>query len=211
TLLVLLSAVYFKGVWKTRFDEARTMAGEFSARGGRKSLPMMSQSGTFKYSEDARLRAVKLPYGGDRRSMLIFLPTDDAAFLEFLSGLSPRGWQQRLAALRETAGEVVLPRFELCYETPLEETLGDLGAALALRPGADFSALCDAPAFVTEVRHKATVAVTEEGTVAAAVTSAVVGRSLSRGFRLVVDRPFFCVIKDNATDLILFAGAVTSP
>jgi serpin B len=143
--------------------------------------------------------------------MLIFLPPDDAAFRLFLSGLSLRGWRQRLASLNAAAGEVVLPRFNLCYEAALEDALRDLGAAVALGPGANFSALCDAPAFVSEVRHKAAIEVTEEGTTAAAATSAVMGRSLPGGFRLVVDRPFFCVVKDNATDAIVFAGAITNP
>ncbi|MET0647933.1 MAG: serpin family protein [Pyrinomonadaceae bacterium] len=211
TLLVLLSAVHFKGVWKKRFDESRTRTGEFSSPGGVLKLPMMRQSGLFKYFEDARLCAVELPYKGGRRSMLIFLPEDETAFREFLGGLNLRDWQRRLSGLRETDGEVVLPRFRLSYETGLEDALDDLGAAHAFHPGADFSALCDGPAYVSEVRHKAAVEVTEEGTVAAAVTSVMVGRSLSAGFRFVVDRPFFCFIKDNASDAIMFAGAITSP
>lgn len=212
TLLVVLSAVHFKGVWKTRFDASRTRAGEFYLPGGgQKSVPLMSQSGTFKHFAGERLSAVELPYAGDRRSMLIFLPADEAAFRRFLSGLSLRGWRRRLSGLGAAAGEVVLPRFDLRYEAALEDPLRDLGAAVALGPGADFSALCDAPAFVGEVRHKAAIEVTEEGTTAAAATSAVMGRSLTERFRLVVDRPFFCVVKDNATDAILFAGAITNP
>ncbi|MET0626079.1 MAG: serpin family protein, partial [Pyrinomonadaceae bacterium] len=211
-LLVLLSAVHFKGVWKSRFDESKTRAGEFSAPGGApRSLPMMRQSGRFKYSGDARVRAVELPYRGDRRSMLIFLPADETAFAEFLGDLNLRDWQRRLSALRETDGEVVMPRFKLSYETNLGDALAGLGAAPVFDPRADFSALCDGPAYVSEVRHKAAVEVTEEGTVAAAVTAVVMSRSLSAGFRLVVDRPFFCVIKDNASDAIIFAGAIKSP
>lgn len=212
TLLVLLSAVHFKGAWKTRFDESRTKAGEFYLPGGgRKSVPLMSRLGTFKHFADERLSVIELPYGGDRRSMLIFLPPDEAAFRQFLSGLSLRSWRQRLASLSVAAGEVALPRFDLCYEVALEDALRELGAAVALDPGADFSALCDAPAFVSEVRHKAAIKVTEEGTIAAAATSAVMGRSLAGRFRIVVDRPFVCVVKDNATDAILFAGAITNP
>lgn len=212
TLLVLLSAVHFKGVWKNRFDETRTRPGEFSTPGGvRKSVPMMWQSGTYGYSEDSRVRALELPYRGGRRSMLIFLPADEAAFREFIGNLNPRDWQRRLSRLREASGELVLPRFQLSYEIELEAALRALGAAPIFNPGANFSALCDAPAYVSEIRHKAAIEVTEEGTVAAAVTSVVMTRSLSDRFHFVVDRPFCCIIKDNATDAILFAGAITDP
>jgi serpin B len=57
--------------------------------------------------------------------------------------------------------------------------------------------------------------VNEEGTEAAAVTS--VGVALTSAqmpdepFQMIVDRPFFCAIRDNQTGTILFMGSIREP
>jgi serpin B len=53
------------------------------------------------------------------------------------------------------------------------------------------------------------VEVNEEGTEAAAVT----GVSMTRGIpdEMIVNRPFFLVIRDNQTGTILFMGSIVEP
>jgi serpin B len=58
------------------------------------------------------------------------------------------------------------------------------------------------------------VEVNEEGTEAAAVTS--IGMVLTsmmpqRSFSMVVDRPFFCAIRDSQTGALLFMGSIVDP
>ena len=67
---------------------------------------------------------------------------------------------------------------------------------------------------IDEVRHKTFVDVNEEGTEAAAVTAVTMMRASfmpKRTFRMVVDRPFFCAIRDNQSGAILFMGAIVDP
>ncbi len=68
---------------------------------------------------------------------------------------------------------------------------------------------------ITAVLHKAFVEVNEEGTEAAAATSIEMGIESAREepepFTMVVDRPFFCAIRDRETSTILFMGTITSP
>jgi len=67
---------------------------------------------------------------------------------------------------------------------------------------------------ITRVRHKACVAVNEEGTEAAAATAVMVGVtsvSIRRTFRMVIDRPFFWAIRDRQTGVLLFLGSVVDP
>jgi len=69
--------------------------------------------------------------------------------------------------------------------------------------------------FISSVKHKSICEVNEEGTVAAAVTS-VTGTATSiqqprEKFVMKVDRPFFFVIRDNLTGIVLFMGSVTNP
>jgi serpin B len=67
--------------------------------------------------------------------------------------------------------------------------------------------------YVSYVRQKTFVEVNEEGTEAAAVTDIGI-RATSvppPPVEMIVDRPFFCAIVDDATGLILFMGAIIDP
>jgi serpin B len=85
---------------------------------------------------------------------------------------------------------------------------------VAFSNGADFSRLTEGDNIqISDVYHQAFVAVDENGTEAAAAT-AVVGVRTSAPvmeFELRVDRPFIYLIRDLATDTILFMGRVTDP
>jgi serine protease inhibitor len=70
-------------------------------------------------------------------------------------------------------------------------------------------------AFISRVKHKTFAEVNEEGTEAAAVTSVEVSVTSvmqpRKTFRMVVDHPFFCAIRDNKTGTLLFMGSITDP
>ena len=111
----------------------------------------------------------------------------------------------------------MLPRFKLEYEVTLNSTLKTLGMETAFDPQrADFSGMYSKSAranvFIGEIKHKTFVEVNEEGTEAAAVTSGGMRvTSFVPPFNMTVDRPFFCVIRDNQTGTILFMGAIVAP
>jgi len=219
-ILFLINATYFKGRWARPFDPARTKERPFTLLGGQvKQLPMMSQSGSYKYYRGKNFQAVTLPYGENRRwSMKIFLPDQNSGLKEFLSQLNAANWQQWLAGFKMTNGSIALPRFKLEYEASLKAPLGALGMGTAFDEArADFSRLCAPPprVYIDDVKHKTFLEVNEEGTKAAAVTAvgvAATGRPAPRpGFTMVVDRPFFLAIDDSETGVLLFLGAVTEP
>jgi len=64
---------------------------------------------------------------------------------------------------------------------------------------------------ISKVIHKAFVEVNEEGTEAAAATALTMVMGLMPRFRMIVDRPFFCAIRDNETGVLLFMGFVLDP
>ena len=67
--------------------------------------------------------------------------------------------------------------------------------------------------YISGVKHKTYVDVSEKGTEAAAVTSVecvATSVQLDR-FSMIVDRPFFFTINDEKTGTILFMGAVNEP
>ncbi|XP_053207989.1 serine protease inhibitor 42Dd-like [Panonychus citri] len=66
---------------------------------------------------------------------------------------------------------------------------------------------------VNSVVHKVFISVNEEGTEAAASTAILIARSGRPAFptRFVVNRPFLFLIRDTATNVILFIGIVRRP
>lgn len=215
TLLMLVNAIYFKGEWTEPFNRQLTQDGPFTLAGGQQvQHPMMAQRGRFRYLEDRAFQAVALPYGGGRVCMYIFLPRGDLA--DFTNHLSGKRWESWMSHFSSTEGRLVLPRFRAEYEAKLNDALKSLGMGIAFDQRADFGAMVDdgERLRIDEVRHKTFVEVNEEGTEAAAVTSVGMMRASfapKKTFSMVVDRPFFCAIRDERSGTILFMGAINNP
>ena len=215
-VMFLINALYFKGTWTKEFDKKKTKERIFTLLDGtRKKHPMMSQSGSYRYYKGKNFQAVSLPYGNETVSMYIFLPDKNSSLEEFLDDLDVENWKKWMSKFHKMNGSIVLPRFKLEYEIVLNDVLSYLGMEVAFNPRqANFEGMCSIPpnVFIQEVKHKTFVEVNEEGTEAAAVTSVRMGlTSVRRTFRIIVDRPFFCAIRDNKTGAILFMGSIVEP
>ena len=64
-------------------------------------------------------------------------------------------------------------------------------------------------AWINSVKHKAVIEIDEQGSEAAAATSVEIRVTsvAPEGFSIVFDRPFFYVIRDDETGILLFCGA----
>jgi serpin B len=109
-----------------------------------------------------------------------------------------------------------MPKFEFDSEFGLKDTLADMGMPVAFSPDeADFSGMTgNSELFISDVIHKAFVAVDEAGTEAAAATAVIVGTTsmpTEPPVEVTVDRPFIFLIRDIETGSILFVGRVLNP
>jgi serpin B len=96
----------------------------------------------------------------------------------------------------------------------LENTLPGMGMPTAFGPGADFSGINGyGEIWITNVIHQARVEVDEQGTEAGAATAIIFGNGTQPEEPLTfnVDHPFLFVIRERATDNILFMGKVADP
>jgi serpin B len=219
SILFLVNAIYFKGKWTVEFKKENTKEESFTLSGGsQKKHPMMRQSGEYDYFAGKDFQAVSLPYGDRRVSMYIFLPAKGSSLAEFQKSLTADNWEKWMEELDNTPGDIVVPRFRVEYEVELNDALQALGMGLAFdHDRANFSKMVmnGEQVAINKVKHKTFAEVNEEGTEAAAATSAevtVTSVQVPRErFRMVVDRPFFCVIRDNETGAILFMGAINDP
>ncbi len=212
-ILLLLNAIYFKGMWHRQFDKEATSEGTFSLPdGGRKTTLMMHQSGRYRYFENRQFQAASLPYGDGRVSMYLFLPNKKTSLTEFQKNLNWESWNVWMSQFREVEGDISVPRFKVEYEAELKEALEALGMGIAFRSGANFEGMCAGPLQISVVRHKSYMEVNEEGTEASAATAVSMARGFPpERFSMIVDRPFFCAIRDDQTGLNLFTGVLLDP
>lgn len=233
---VLLNAVYFKGSWATAFPKEKSQGSRrrkvsggpfpetFHPTGGEPfEIKLMSVDEEFEYAEGAGWKAVRLPYKGGRLAMIAVLPAENtalAALREKLDGPLWRGLRAEFG--RPRSGLVAIPRFKFAETYDMNAPLSRLGMKLPFdRVRADFSNMARPgdvreELFITQVTQKTFVAVDEEGTEAAAVTSvlmAVRGSAAPRvePFRFVANRPFLFVIEEIESGTILFIGEVHDP
>ncbi len=170
-------------------------------------------------------QAVALPYGAGRYRALLVLPADASpaglAALASAPGAAPL--RALRAALRPARVALSLPRFRLEYGVAsLAKPLRAMGLAPAFDAGPNdgpngtggFALLSDDPeVHLSDVLHKAVLEVTEEGTVAAAATVAVMAtRSMpAPPERVTFDRPFLLALEEVDSGAPLFLGAVVRP
>jgi serpin B len=108
-----------------------------------------------------------------------------------------------------------MPKFTFRTQSALRPALSALGMPTAFSPDqADFSGMAKADKLrIADVLHEAFIAVDEDGTEAAAATAVIFEATSapSKTIDLVIDRPFFFAIRDDATGAILFFGRVVDP
>lgn len=215
--MFLINAIYFKGQWTEKFEQQKTQERPFFlANGSQKRHPLMQQNGKYRYYETDQFQAVSLPYGKERLSFYVFLPKEKLNLSAFYKNLTAENWQTWMQSFSQREGSIQLPKFKLSYDVDLKDALSALGMATAFDASkADFSKLSSATTKIDQVKHKTFVEVNEEGTEAAAVTSVgIVATSVQieqKPFEMIVNRPFFCAIRDNQTGEILFMGAINNP
>ena len=216
TRLVLTNAIYFKAKWITPFDSNATRDGPFTRLNGETiTTPLMNLTSTFPYAEGTDYQAIQMDYHGDA-ALVVLLPAA-GTFQAFEAALTAERLREILDGLEPRHVVLTLPK--LNYTSPsvkLRPALEGLGMTDAFAEGtADFSGMDGTrKLFVSDVHHKATLIVDEEGTEAAAASAAVMqamSAQLEPPTEMRVDRPFILLIRDQPTGAILFAGRIVDP
>lgn len=217
-ILVLLSAIFFKGKWEIPFNPEHTENLPFRTPQGVEHVPTMWQEGKFRYLETDTFQAIRLPYAGGNFSMYIFLPKEGYSPGDLLESLNARSLEDSIAAMQEKQGEIFLPRLQVTFEKTMNDLLQELGIREAFDPArADFGGILPVSpaqnAYLSEVRHKASLEVNEEGTTASGATAGVIGITgiFLDHFVMRVDHPFVLGIRDEERGTLLFSGVIENP
>ena len=215
-IMFLINAIYFYGSWKNGFNPSNTHNDIFyAADKSQPSVSFMSEEFTSNYIRSDSYSGVELPYGsGKGFSMYVMMPLDaNQSIRDFAASFDLNAFAENLQNANSSKFLITIPKWEYSYSVKdFKDILSDMGMGDAFSGNANFSKMYSFPMHLTRVVHKTYIKVSEDGTVAAAVT-AVGGGATSVGppreFKL--NHPFLYLIVEKQTGSILFAGAVNDP
>ncbi|KFV51638.1 hypothetical protein N341_01653, partial [Tyto alba] len=217
TMLVLVNAIYFKGIWRTAFKEDSQKFPFSVTKQESRPVQMMCQNSTFKVAAVAaeEIKILELPYASGQLSMLVLLP-DDVSGLEQLENkinfekltewTSPNVMETKRV-------KVYLPRMKIEGKYNLTSVLVALGMTDLFNPLANLSGISSAENLkISEAIHEAYMEVNEEGSEMAGSSGVMEDIKYSSEFEeFRADHPFLFLIKHNPTNSILFFGRYCSP
>ncbi|XP_074046959.1 neuroserpin [Macrotis lagotis] len=222
THLALINAVYFKGNWKSQFRPENTRTFSFTKDDESEAqIPMMYQQGEFYYGEFSDgsneaggiYQVLEIPYEGDEISMMLVLSRQEVPLVTLEPLVKPQLIEEWANSVKKQKVEVYLPRFTVEQEIDLKDVLKGLGISEVFNRNADFSALSDnKEIFLARAVHKSFIEVNEEGSEAAAASGMIaISRMAVLYPQVIVDHPFFFLIRNRRTGTILFMGRVMHP
>lgn len=170
TRMVLANAIYFKGDWKTPFDEARTREEDFTlADGGTAKVPLMGKDSmpsvrygaftaegalfdtpkmtdrqtpeTALYPGENGFAVVELPYRGGDLAMVVIAPNRADGLDALERRLDGEKLNRWVGQLHQRKVNVFLPKFKAETSYDLVGTLTAMGMGSAFGAQADFSGM----------------------------------------------------------------------
>ncbi len=211
TVMNLTNAIYFNGEWTHKFNRNLTKPYTFKKLDQtRVNIAVMQQTRDFRYYEHPSWFGLEMTYGGNERwAMYTFMPKKIGSLKKLTEWLVVNWKDVRTQFESDQPIMVYYPIFKMENTFHLIPTLANQGINRIFSMGANFSRMTDEKVFIGEVIHKTYIRVNEDGTEAAAVTSAWPMTGGPSG--LFFDHPFTYIIAERSTGLILFIGQVMDP
>lgn len=210
TVLALVNALYLRASWLEPFDTASTIDAPFTLLDGSEiETTMMNGQSSASAAGDGWVAATKSYVGG--LSAEFILP-DEGRFDDVASNLT--AVLEDIEQHRTSGAQLSVPRFDTRTSTELSPVLKALGLTAPYATGGLLGIADDPRLAIDQVIHEAFVAMDEEGTEAAAATVVLVAATSGPAtppVAVVLDRPFFYRIVDDASGATLFIGQITDP
>ncbi|KAK8775490.1 hypothetical protein V5799_031165 [Amblyomma americanum] len=220
TGVILVSAIYFRGLWELPFPTSSTSRHEFNVNSKTKvEVDMMHQKQEFAIarSDELKARAIEMPYKGGKASMVILLPDDIDGLSHLEHHLSHCKLSTILADLKETPNvQVSLPKLSFQQGLSLKSTLTAMGLNDLFSTSCDLSGMFKTgrPS-VFELVHRVFLQIdeggTEPGPATAGEASAPAGPEAAQTTEFLVDHPFMLLVLKSKSDVVLFIGSVRRP
>ena len=182
TVLILINAIYFKGTWLEKFFELDTKKRNFKNYDGKvvKVDTMYKDFRSQMFYEDEKVQIISLPYISNKLNfrMIIILPNSQkySSPLDYLNK-EKINFSEVYSKLKSDGDQEIhlyLPKFNYSFDIDLINILKDMGMKLAFNESAEIEKLCEGVnTYIGEFAQNTYINLNEEGTEAAAVTSAI--------------------------------------
>lgn len=216
--LCVTNATYMLAPWQLPFDKKESQGGTFRKHPDYATvLPFMVQRNAFAVCQTGQYQAVSLPYANGNFEMIVVLPKvtarqDATDAVNTLVAQTDEAWLEDLyngLAMRENV-ELHLPHFITSTSIQLNDVLTALGLTTTFTPQALFTQICqNEQLWVEAFKQKAKIIVTEEGTEAAAVSTALMfGAGLEENppYHFIANHPFIYIVREKQSGCIFFMG-----
>ncbi|CAB3233597.1 unnamed protein product [Arctia plantaginis] len=218
TQMVLVNAIYFKGLWEVPFRVEATRLSEFHlSNGATKVTDFMRMRHSLKTGVDqtAKAKVVILPFEGNQYSLMVILPSASDGITSFLANLTDARLLSYLSFPEEET-DLELPKFVVRGDTNLEIVLRNMGIATMFSSYAELNTLGTYQGYTPHISsavHSAVLSIDEKGGSAAAATAfAAVALSYDEpSTYFKADTPFIVVLWDTKSSLPLFIAKIEDP
>ena len=213
---VMISAVYFKGLWKFPFKAEKTETQSFRVDSERTvDFLAMKQTGKLTLARVDQINAdvVKIPFANEDLIMIVVVPFDDTDIEEVAKKLESFDIfriNSELGQVIPSEVDLTFPKFEAEFSSnKWGDVLKNLGVETIFdATKANLTNISDKVPFISLIRHTATIKISEDG---AKANEATVTNGRLKKAKLVVDRPFIFYIYDVVNQIPLMVGRIVDP
>lgn len=171
TLVVIVNALYMKGLWLHKFDPENTKSGQFSSF---EYATYMNQVNKFNYAALPELdaTALEMPYANSSFAVVFILPNENVAYADVENKLQTYGWKKITSQMRTQQVNVTIPKVQITYQTSLNYVLSKVGINQIFANNANLNGILATPQSlkVSQVVQKCFLELDENGATAAAAT-----------------------------------------
>lgn len=214
-IMYLVNALSFDAEWASPYEDYQVEEGTFTKEDGTEQSVELMHSTQYSYVEDEYATGFMKAYQGGKYAFIALLPKEGGSVEDYVATLTGAHIREMLENTENTTVYAALPKFEAGFEIELSDTLQAMGITDAFsKENADFTGLgtaTDGNIFISQVKHKTQISVTEMGTKAGAATAVemICGTALIQDYKTVtLDRPFVYMIVDTETWLPIFMGTL---
>lgn len=201
----IINSIYFKGKWFEKFDINLTKKSTFHGNNGDTEVEMMNKSLSANSLINDGFSAVSINYGDKKYRMVILMKTDDDA--DILNWLS----NDNLSKFKENSHiNLSLPRFDIKTKSNIIDALTESGFKQAFDSNADFSGISNSFSGIKSLVQISRLIVNEDGTEAASITINGDTSVIPDYSNFIVDRPFYFIIDEAETGVIMFMGKINN-
>ncbi|XP_040070411.1 intracellular coagulation inhibitor 2-like [Ixodes scapularis] len=117
TIMALLNAIYFKGLWNTSFDPNNTSILPFHNKGAEVVMvETMTRLAKVPFTSEPQFEAIDLSYKGDQHCMVIILPSEKKELPKLRDAMTVESIEQIQGSLKDETAKIQLPKFDLKTE-----------------------------------------------------------------------------------------------